>query len=243
MFSGTNNALCKALRVTAGSHDKILPARFPEGPRDSIAQAKTGERRQEHGHTGLPNESQEDCGCSRRKVRDTLKIASPKRGQGRLWKVTGGLGMIADNAFDDESVSRQHVCQVAGNRRTRYVDQSPGPRVKPPSDEHRQALDVAAGGMNTGETVIPCPPCRGSSDSEDRNAPVCRGPCEGIGTMGARHHTSLGTVEVTQRDRNVDDREKRSNNGLDSATPENGREGEGISLRPCQENGHGILLP
>lgn len=243
MFSGKDDALRKTLCITAGSHDKIFPARSLEVPGDSIAQTEPDERMQERIGTRLANEPHEDGSRSRRKVRHTQKIASPKRGQGRLRKATGSVGMIADNAFDDESVPRQEARKIAGNSRARHMDQPPGPGVKVLADEDRQALQVASGGMDTGEAVFPGPGCRDRADSEDRNGTVHRGPCEGIGTIGARHHTSLDTVEVAKRDGDVDDRQQRSNEGLDSATPENGRKGKGVPLRPCEEDSHGIRLP
>lgn len=123
------------------------------------------------------------------------------------------------------------------------MNQPPGHRVKVLADEDRQTLQVAPSGMDTGEAVFPGPGRRGRADSKDRNATVRRGPREGIGAVGARHHTPLDTVEVAKRDGDVDDRQQRSDEGLDSAIPESGRKGKGVPLRPCEENSHGIRLP
>ncbi len=219
MFSGKGNAPRKALRITARSHDKIFPARSLEGPGDCIAQTEPHERLQGRLDTRLTNEPHEDCGRSRRKVGHTQKMASPKRGQGHLRKATGSFGMIADNTFDDESIPRQEARKVTGNSRTRHMDQSPDSRVKAPADEDRQALQVASSGMDTGEAVFPCPGCRDRANSEDRNRTIRRGPCEGIGAIGACHHASLDTIEIANRDGDVDDHQQRSNEGLDPATP------------------------
>lgn len=115
MFSGKGDALRKTLCITARSHDQILPARSFEVSGNSIAQTEPDERLQERIGTRLANEPHEDGSRSRRKVRHTQKIASAKRGQGRLRKAAGSVCMIADNAFDDESVPRQEARKVAGN--------------------------------------------------------------------------------------------------------------------------------
>lgn len=243
MFSGKDDAPRKALCITARGHDKIFPARPLKRPGDSVAQTEPDERLQARFDTRLANEPHEDCGRSRRKVGHTQKMASPKRGQGHLWKANDSVRMIADNPFDDESVPRKETRQIAGDSRARHMNQSPGSGVKVPADEDRKALQVASGSVYTGETVIPCPACRDRADGQDRNRTVGRGPCEGIGAIGARHHTSLDTVKVAKRDGDIDDRQQRSNEALDAATPENGREGQGVLLRPCHENGHGIRLP
>ena len=243
MFSGKNDALRKTLCITARSHDKIFPARSLEISGDGIAQTKPDERLQGRIGVRLANEPHEDGSRSRRKVRHTQKIASAKRGQRRLWKATGSLGMIADNAFDDESVPRQEARKVAGNSRARHMNQPPRNGIKVPADEDRQTLQVSPSGMDAGEAVFPGPGCGGRADSKHRNATVRGGPCEGIGAVGARHRTSLDTVKVAKRDGDVDDRQQWGNEGLDSTNPENGRKGKGVPLRPREENSHGIRLP
>lgn len=243
MFSGKDDAPRKTLCITARGHDKTFPARSLKGPGDSVAQTEPDERLQARSGTRLANEPHEDCGRSRRKMGHAQKMASPKRGQGRLWQATDSVGMIADNPFDDESVPRQEARQIAGDSRARHMNQSPGSGVKVLADEDRKALQVASGSMDTREAVIPCPACRDRADGQDRNRTVGRGPCKSIGAIGARHHASLDSAKVAKRDGDVDDRQQRSNEGLNSPPPENGRKGKGVPLRPCHENGHGIRLP
>ena len=243
MFSGKDDAPRKTLCITARGHDKIFPARSLKGPGDSVAQTEPDERPQARFGTRLANEPHEDCGRSRRKMGHAPKMASPQRAQGHLWKATDSVRMIADHSFDDESVPRQETRQIACDFRARHVNQSPNSGIEVLADEDCKALQVASGSADTGEAVFPCPACRDRADCQDRNRTVGRGPCEGVGAVGARHHTSLDTVKVAKRDGDVDDRQQRSNEALDAATPENGRKGKGVPLRPCHEDSHGIRLP